>query len=133
MIELYPQIKVVHIASVLTSGAIFFSRAVGVQLGAGWVMTARLRYLSYSVDTVLLASALLLMTMLHQYPFVHSWLTVKVLFVVVYIVLGTFALRRGRTRAVRAACAIVALLVYAFILSTALTHDPLGVLGPIMS
>ena len=33
-------------------------------------------------------AALMLVTILHQYPFVQSWLTVKVLLLVVYIVLG---------------------------------------------
>ena len=52
-------------------------------------MFAPLRYLSYTIDTVLLTAALMLATILHQYPFVHAWLTVKVLLLVVYIVLGS--------------------------------------------
>ena len=65
-------------------------------------MAAPLRYLSYTIDTVLLTAALMLATMLHQYPFVHGWLTVKVLLLVVYVVLGSYALKRGATRTVRA-------------------------------
>jgi uncharacterized membrane protein SirB2 len=84
------------------------------------------RYLSYTVDTVLLTAALMLMTMLQQYPFVHSWLTVKILLIVVYIVLGAFAIRRGRTRQVRLACFVAALATFGFIVSVARTHTPLG-------
>src|SRR5690606_9376471 len=84
-----------------------------------WAMWAPVRYLSYAIDTVLLTAALMLATLLRQYPFVHAWLTVKVVLLVVYIGLGTFALKRGRTRRVRAVCFAAAVLVYLFIISVA--------------
>jgi uncharacterized membrane protein SirB2 len=126
MIDLYPQIKWFHIAAVLTSGGLFALRGLAMLAGARWFMAAPLRYLSYSVDTVLLTAALMLATMLHQYPFVHPWLTVKVLLLVVYVVLGSYALKRGTTHAVRAIAYIAALLVFAFIISVARAHDPRG-------
>jgi uncharacterized membrane protein SirB2 len=91
-----------------------------------------LRYLSYSIDTVLLTAALMLVTILHQYPFVQGWLTAKVLLLIVYVVLGSFALKRGRTRAVRISCWIAALLVYLLIVSIARTHSPLGLAALLM-
>jgi len=51
-----------------------------------------------------------------------------VLLLVVYIVLGVFALRRGRTRAVRATCFVAAAAVFLFIVSIARAHNPLGAL-----
>lgn len=111
----------------ISSGVLFALRGGGVLAGAHWPMFAPLRYLTYTVDTVLLTAALMLATLLHQYPFVHAWLTVKVLLLVVYIVLGTFALKRGRSRAMRAGCFAAALLVYLFIASVARTHQPLGI------
>ncbi len=126
--EFYLQIKWVHIAAVIASGALFLMRGIAVQAGARWAMTPPLRYLSYTVDTVLLAAAVILVMILHQYPFVQSWLTVKVCLLVVYVALGTFALKRGRTQRVRLSCFVAALAVYAFIISVAVTHDPLGVL-----
>ena len=91
MIEFYPEIRWVHIAAVLTSGGLFALRGVAMLAGARWHMAAPLRYLSYTIDTVLLTAALMLATVLHQYPFVHAWLTVKVSFLVVYVVLGSYA------------------------------------------
>jgi uncharacterized membrane protein SirB2 len=126
MIELYPEIKWVHIAAVLTSGGLFALRGLAMLYGARWFMAAPLRYLSYTVDTVLLTAALMLATMLHQYPFVHAWLTVKVLLLVLYVVLGSYALKRAATRAARAWFLGAALLVYAFIISVARAHDPRG-------
>lgn len=129
MIEFYPQIKWVHVAAVLASGALFLVRGLAMHMGARWTMAAPLRYLSYGIDTVLLTAALMLATILQQYPFVHSWLTVKVLLLVVYVVLGSYALKRGRTRTVRIVCWTAALAVYATIISVARMHDPLGMLA----
>ncbi len=126
MIEFYPQIKWVHVAAVIASGSLFALRGAGTLAGSGWPMFAPLRYLSYTIDTVLLTAALMLATLLHQYPFVHAWLTVKVLLLVGYILLGTYALKRGRTRAARAWCFVAAILLYVFIASVARAHHPLG-------
>ena len=76
---------------------------------------------------MLLTAALMLATILHQYPFVHGWLTMKVVLLVVYVVLGTFALKRGRTRKLRVVCWLAALAVYAFIISVARVHHPAGI------
>ncbi len=126
MMEFYPQIKWVHVAAVIASGGLFALRGTGTLAGATWPMFAPLRYLSYSIDTVLLTAALMLATLLHQYPFVHAWLTVKVLLLVSYILLGGYALKRARTRAARAWCFVAAMLVYVFIASVARAHHPLG-------
>ena len=128
MIEFYPQIKLVHIAAVAASGALFFLRGAAVQLGAQWAMAAPLRYLSYTIDSVLLTAALMLATILHQYPFVHGWLTAKVTLLVMYIVLGTMALKRARTRTARAWYFVAAVAVYLTIVSIARAHSPWGFL-----
>jgi uncharacterized membrane protein SirB2 len=51
---------------------------------------------------------------------------VKVTLVIVYIVLGSFALKRARTRRARLAFTGAALLVFAVVISIARTHSPLG-------
>ena len=111
MIEFYPDIKWVHVAAVIASGRC--SRcAAWPCLRAPLAMSAPLRYLSYTIDTVLLTAALMLVTILHQYPFVQAWLTVKVLLLVVYVVLGSYRAeaRRYATRrglgALRGACRV---------------------------
>jgi uncharacterized membrane protein SirB2 len=132
MIEFYPQIKAVHVAAIMASGVLFLLRGAGVQAGAAWPTAAAVRYVSYTIDTVLLSAALMLVTILQQYPFVNGWLTAKVLLLVVYVGLGTLALKRGRTRAVRATCWVAALLVYLFIASIARAHQPLGIFASLM-
>ena len=127
MIEYYAQIRLVHISAVLASGTVFFLRGLGVHSGAQWPTAAPLRYLSYAIDTTLLAAALMLMTIVQQYPFVHGWLTVKILLLVVYIVLGTYALRRGRTRKLRIIYWVSALLIFGFIVTIARAHHSIGI------
>ena len=57
MIEFYPQIKLVHVSAVFASGALFLLGGLAVQFGSTRAMTAPLRYLSYTIDTVLRAIA----------------------------------------------------------------------------
>lgn len=126
MIEFYPQIKAVHVAAVITSGSLFLLRGLAVQGGGQWAMSAPLRYLSYAIDTMLLTAALMLLTILPAAIYANGWLTVKLSLLVAYVGLGTFALRRGRSRRSRLACFAGALAVYAGMLLIARTHDPLG-------
>ena len=127
MAEYYLQIRFAHVLLVCCSGTLFAVRGLAAIAGAAWANHPALRWLSYVIDTCLLTAALMLVTILQQYPFVQSWLTVKVLLLVVYIVLGVYALRRARTRAARVAAYVAALLVFLFIASVAWRHDPRGV------
>ena len=88
-------------------------------LARRWVRVA-----PHVVDTVLLASAIALAWMLRAAPFADGWLTAKVFGLIAYIVLGTVALKRGRTRAVRATAFALALLAFAYIVSVAVTKNP---------
>ncbi|MBI2254297.1 MAG: SirB2 family protein [Proteobacteria bacterium] len=129
MIEFYEQIKLVHVTAVLMSGSLFALRGLFLNLGYDWVMAAPIRWASYTIDTVLLTAALMLTTIIQQYPFVDMWLTVKVILLVVYIVLGFFSFWKARTKTVRVCCWLAALVVFGFIISVALAHDPLGILA----
>ena len=127
MLEYYPQIKLIHVTAVLASGALFLTRGMMVQADRqDRAMSAMLRYLSYTIDTVLLAAALMLMAILPAGINSNAWLTTKVVLLLVYIVLGSFALKRARTRQNRRLCFVAALLTYAFMLTIAWTHQPLG-------
>jgi len=127
MIEFYPEIKLVHVAAVIASGSLFVLRGSLMLAGSPHANHAALRYLSYAIDTTLLTAALMLITILHQYPFVQGWLTVKVLLLVVYIALGSLALKRARTRRARIVCFVAALAVFASIAGVARAHHPLGI------
>ena len=129
MIEFYAQIKWVHVAAVFASGGLFLLRGLLLQAGQQRVaMAAPVRWLSYGIDTMLLTAALMLLTILPHAIYANGWLTAKLVLLVVYVVLGTFALKRGRTPRVRLACYLAALLVFGFMLTIARAHHPLGAL-----
>lgn len=119
----YVALKTLHVAAVALSIALFVFRAGLRAADSGLLGTRWLRIAPHVVDTVLLASAVLLTLVLHQYPFVNDWLTAKLVALVAYIVLGSVALRRGRTPAIRAVALVAALLTVGYILGTALHHD----------
>ncbi|HMA13449.1 MAG TPA: SirB2 family protein [Kiloniellaceae bacterium] len=125
MIEFYPEIRLVHIWAVVASGSLFALRGAGLLLGSAWPKAAPLRWFSYSIDTILLTAALMLMTVVQQYPFVDAWLTVKVVLLVVYIAVGIYAFRAASQK-VRLAAWLAALAVFGFIVTVARAHDPLG-------
>jgi len=83
-----------------------------------WVRTV-----PHIVDTLLLASALTMAVWIGQYPFVQGWLTAKFVALVLYVGLGTVALRMGQTKAVRAGAFFGALAVFAYIVSVAVTKQ----------
>ncbi|MGL6249431.1 MAG: SirB2 family protein, partial [Billgrantia desiderata] len=75
-------------------------------------------------DTLLLLLGITLMTMLSMWPHQHSWLAAKLLGLLGYILLGTVAIKRGRTPMTRGLAALAAIVVFVYIMGTAMTKDP---------
>jgi len=125
----YSALKHLHLTAVILSVCLFALRGAWMlvdspQLGRRWA-----RVVPHVIDTVLLASAIGLTVILHQYPFVQGWLTAKVLGLIAYIILGSIALKRGPTKPIRAAAFIGSLAVFGYIASVALRRSPLGFLA----
>lgn len=126
MIEFYPQIKSVHVLAVLASGALFALRGAGVLAGHRWPAALPVRVASWTIDTTLLTAALMLFTVLPKDMFGNGWLLAKVILLVAYIGLGTMALKRARSRRAQALYYVAALATFAFMISIARAHHPLG-------
>ena len=126
MFEFYPQIKLFHMSVALLSGALFALRGAFALGGARWPQALQVKLLSYGIDTALLTAALMLLTILPWAMFANGWLATKLVLVVVYVVLGVFAMRPGRRQRTRALCYIAALLVFAQVYGIARAHNPLG-------
>lgn len=128
LIDFYPQVRQAHIGLVAASGTLFALRGIGVLVGAGWSMHRKVRLLSQSIDSALLAAAVLLLYLLQLNLFAVPWLATKLALLVAYIVLGSLALKRASGRGAKALCFFAALAVFAFMLGVAVAHHPLGVL-----
>ena len=122
----YPQILHLHVGAVVLSGSLFTVRALLRMGGSPMANHRGVRVLSYVIDTTLLVAAILLTLILHQYPFVNGWLTAKVLLLIVYVALGTLALKRAKTTAGRALATLASLLVFVYIIGVAVQHQPAG-------
>jgi len=117
-------LKVVHVASALLSISGFVLRGVWMRQGSPLLKARATRIVPHIVDTVLLVSALALALRSAQYPLVHAWLSAKVLALLAYIVLGSIALKYGKSRQVRVLCFVLALAVFAYIVLVAMTRSP---------
>ncbi|PJK08963.1 hypothetical protein CO614_06055 [Lysobacteraceae bacterium NML120232] len=133
MMTLYPQIKSVHMHLAMLSGFLFLIRGgAAVLFNARWPRHALWRYASYSIDTCLLAAALVLLFALYRAGavaagfFANGWLALKLLLLVVYVLLGVFAMRPKLGRAGRMVCYVAALGVFVCIYNIARAHHPLG-------
>ena len=127
MTEYYLALRSVHIACAMLTITLFVLRGGLMLADSPWQHNVVLRYLPHAVDTVLLTTALMLTSVIHQYPFAAGWLTTKVVLLVVYIVLGSIALKRGRTKQIRVAAFVAALVTIGYLVSVARAHHPLGI------
>lgn len=119
----YFAIRTLHIACVSASGALFLLRGLWMLAAPAMLQRRWVRALPHLVDTLLLASAITLAMLSGQYPFAQDWLGAKVVALVLYVLLGAVALRRGRTRTIRAGAFVAALLTFAYIVSVAVTKQ----------
>lgn len=117
-------LRTVHVVSATASLALFLLRGTWMLRDSPRRDACWARIVPHVVDTVFLAAGLALAMRIQQYPFVQPWLTAKVFGLIAYIVLGTIALKRGRTRAIRATAFVAALAVFAYIVGVARTRHP---------
>lgn len=122
----YLALKHFHVTCVVLSGSGFALRGFWMltdspQLARPWVKVA-----PHFVDTLLLVSAIALSLLSQQYPLAQDWLSAKVFGLFAYIGFGSVALRRGRSKPVRAVAWCAALSIFAYIASVALARDPRG-------
>jgi uncharacterized membrane protein SirB2 len=120
----YALLKLVHVACAALSYAGFFVRGVWMMRDSAMLERPWVKILPHANDTLLLASAIALAAMSRQYPFVHGWLTAKVLALVLYIVLGMAALRAGRPKPLRIAAWVAAQAVFLYIVWVAMARNP---------
>ena len=126
MFSYFSAIRSLHVGCVTLSGGLFCIRGLMRLCSMPAANHRLLRYLSYGIDTTLLLAALLLTLILHEFPFTDAWLTTKLALLALYIVLGSFALKRASTRPGQAAAFLAALVTFGWIIGVAVTHQPSG-------
>ena len=125
----YSLLKSFHLATIAITLTLFLLRGVWMMADSPRLQARWVRVAPHVNDTLLLASGFSLAILLGQYPLVNGWLTAKFFALILYIVLGTVALKRGRTRRTRIAAWVAALLVFGYMVAVAVTHNPLPFLS----
>lgn len=121
----YLLLKHLHMTLAALSGSLFLLRGLWMLSDAPMLRRAWVRRVPHLIDSLLLATAIALAWWSQQSPLVHPWLTAKIAALIAYILLGSLALRYGKTRSVRSAAFLAALACFAYIVATAVTKNPL--------
>ncbi|MGM0834174.1 SirB2 family protein [Halomonas qinghailakensis] len=124
--EHYFVIKHLHVTAAVLSITLFVVRAwwsvrESPRLNARWV-----RVLPHLIDTALLGLGVTLLMLLSIWPWQLPWLGAKLLALLAYIGIGTFAIKRGKTPQTRAVAALVAIVLFAYMVGAAIRHSPLS-------
>lgn len=97
----YLMLKHLHVTFAVLSLLGFSLRGYWMLTESAWLQKKPVKILPHINDTLLLLTALMLAVVTGLYPFAVGWVTLKLILLVVYIVLGTFALKRGKTKQAR--------------------------------
>ncbi len=137
----YSLLKHVHLSTIALTLALFVLRGIWMMTDSPRLQARWVRIVPHVNDALLLSSGIGLAVLIQQYPLVHGWLTAKFFALILYIVLGSYALKdsdplrakarvesyalkRGQTRGQRMAAWFAALLVFGYMVAVAITHAP---------
>ena len=107
----YALIKNIHLAFAMLTTIGFCVRGVWMMTESSMLQKKLVKVLPHIVDTTLLISGVTLVVMSGQYPWVAAWVGMKIALLVAYVVLGTFALKRGKNKQIRTVFFAVSILI----------------------
>jgi len=120
---MYTGIKHSHLLFISLSFIFFFIRGSGMILNTDWYKKQWLNLTTYIIDSLLLVTGIVLAILSQQYPFIYGWLTVKLIAVILYILLGSIALSYGKTKTIRTLSWFTALIIFGYIIMVAIKKD----------
>ncbi len=119
----YFVIKQLHMSAAALSIIFFVVRAYWSVTSSGLLARRIVKILPHVVDTVLLGCGVILTFMLGG---LQPWIIAKLVALVLYIGIGTIAIKRGKTAGVRGAAALIAIAVFFYIVGVAIRHNPMS-------
>lgn len=120
----YSALKHLHISCAIISYLLFLWRGILALRASPVMRQRRIKIAPHLIDAVLLISALALIFTIQQYPFSHAWLTAKLFALLLYIGLGSIALKYGNNQTMRITAWLSAQAVFAYIVLVAINHNP---------
>lgn len=119
----YFLVKQLHMSAAALSIVLFIIRAAWSITGNALLQTRVVKIAPHVIDTVLLVCGVILAIMIGPD---QPWILTKILLLIVYIVVGTIAIKRGRTPRIRATAALIAVAVFAYIVGVAVNHNSMS-------
>lgn len=123
-IAFYSAIKQLHLLCIICSVWLFAARWTGVLANQTWPMGHRVRMASVTIDTALLAAGVSLWTIGGWHPWHTPWLGTKLLALVAYVLLGSWALKRAGSWTGRLLFGLAALGMAGYMVGVAMRHHP---------
>ena len=120
----YLIIKSIHVFAAVVAISGFVLRGYWMMTQSKKLRTRFVRIAPHIVDTIFLLSGIALVVVLGLDAFSEPRLLAKIAGLIVYIVLGTFAIKRGATLQIRVTAFVGALIVFAYIVGVAITKSP---------
>ncbi|NRB37453.1 MAG: SirB2 family protein [Pseudomonadales bacterium] len=122
---MYTILKNSHIVLMACSFLFFLIRALWAFQGSTILQNKIVRILPHIIDTFLLLTAIGLMATISQYPFMHSWLTAKILALMAYIIFATWVIKHAKNNQQRSLYFVLAISTYLYMFLTARSHNAL--------
>lgn len=119
----YTLLRLLHTGAVHVTLVLFLLRGFWMLLDSPRLSQRWVRILPHVNDTLLLAAAIGLLGVAKINPLNQPWIMAKIIGLLAYIGLGAVALKRGRTKAVRALACVAALGVFAYTVAVAVTKQ----------
>jgi len=120
---MYLLLKIVHIVCAIATISGFLLRVYLMLVGSALLQHKVTRVAPHVVDTLFLLAGIAMLVVLSLNPFTQPWLLAKFGGLIVYILLGTMAIKRGPTLQIRVLAAVGAVSVFAYIGGVAMTHS----------
>lgn len=125
---MYLALKHIHLTFVALSLLAFFVRGLWLFMNSSMLSKKWVKILPHIISTILLVSGIVLSVHLSMSPGSQPWLMAKIVGLIVYIALGVAAFKVPNPNA-RKLLWISALIVFAYIVSVAISKNPLGFFG----
>ncbi len=116
-------LKLGHVTCVVISGSLFVVRFARLSLYPDRPLAKALKVLPHVNDTVLLASAIGMLSLIGLNPFTTPWLLAKIVALVLYIVLGMICMRSLPGSRRQAVSFVAAISVFAYIVLVGLSKQ----------
>ena len=120
----YFLIKSLHMFTALATISGFVLRGYWMMSRSDYLQLRITRIAPHVIDTVFILSGIAMVWLLQLDAFSQPWLLAKFAGLIVYVVLGTIAIKRGPTMQIRIIAFVAALAVFAYIVGVAMSKSP---------